>query len=293
MNWWDQFCKWWIDFFTAIGNWFVQKPEGQQFSNLDRIISALLFLIIGHYLIKLIMMGIRKLAGVKRGVEVDISAKTFTISFVGICLNVLLAIGVLAILNVNFASIASIFSAVTVAVGLALQNLISSAASGIILIRAKYFKTGDYIHLRHTDGEAEGFVTRIALISTSLRTFDGQKVVIPNDKLTKGVITNFTHEKQRRVVISFTIDYSSDTKAIKELIRETIQKDERVSPTPSIYIHLDELNTHGVTLKAKFWVNYDVYWDAKFDLTEEILIKLQENKVKIPYETIRVENKEN
>lgn len=288
----DNFVKFWSDLFARIGDWFVGIPPGQQFSNLERIIYALIVLVGGHYLIKLIMMLVRKLAGVKKGVQVDVSAKQFTISVISIALNILIVFYALSVLNFDFSSLASILSAATVAVGLALQNLISSFASGIILLNSKYFVTGDYIALNHSDGNVEGYVVRVALISTQLRTFDGQLIVIPNEKLTKGVITNYTKEENRRGVIKFYMDYSADYDAIKEIINNVLLEDKRIKSNPAIFIHIDELTEQNVVVKVKYWTKYEDYWDTLFDSTERIFKTLKDNKVKIPYTNVRLQQEQ-
>lgn len=285
---WSEFCNWWNTLFAQIGNWFINPEAGGGVSNLGRIITAILFIVVGHYLIKLIMMGVRKIAGVKKGLKVDVSVKTFIVSLINIGLHVLLALLVLMMLNVNFTSVAAVLSAITVAVGLALQNLISSFASGLILLNAKYFKSGEYIEIRHADGACEGYVKTISIITTTLRTHDGYEVTIPNDKMTKGVITNFTKEANRRIVIPFSVDYSTDTEQLKEIIYKVINSDKRVVPSPAPYVHVKSLDVHGVEINAKCWVPHEVYWDTKFDLSEKILLALKDNKVKIPFNNIRL-----
>lgn len=289
---WEGFCQWWIDLFTSIGNWFIAPGDNGAPSNLMRLITAIIVLVAGHYLIKLIMVLVRKAAGVKRGIQIDLSVKTFTVSLISVLLRIALAILVLFILNVNFSSVAAVFSAGLVAVGLALQNLISSFASGLILLSAKYFKTGDYIHLRHADGECEGYVVKVSIITTQLKTYDGQIVTIPNDKLTKGVITNFTDQKLRRIVLSFVVDYKTDVDALKKLLNDAVVMDKRVVDKPAPYIHLSALVQHGIEMNVKCWVPHKVYWETKFDLSEKILLVLRDNKIKIPYQKIRVESKD-
>lgn len=285
---WASFCKWWIDLFKSVGNWFIAPGANNTPSNLARIIMAILLIVAGHYLIKLIMYLVRKAAGVKRGIQVDLSVKTFTISFIALALRVALAILVLMILNVDFTSIAGVFSASLVAVGLALQNIIAAFVSGLILLSAKYFKSGDYIHLRHSDGECEGYVLRVSIITTQLKTFDGQTITVPNDKLTKGVVTNYTVEKLRRIVLSFTVDYSTDIEALKALLDKTVKADKRIVDKPQPLYHVSALNQHGVEISTKVWVPQKLYWDVKFDLTENILLAIKDSDVKIPYQKIRI-----
>lgn len=285
---WDSFCQWWIDLFKSVGNWFITPGTNNTPSNLARIIMAILLIVAGHYLIKLIMYLVRKAAGVKRGIQVDLSVKTFTISFIDLALRIALAILVLMILNVDFTSIAGVFSASLVAVGLALQNIIAAFVSGLILLSAKYFKSGDYIHLRHSDGECEGYVHRVSIITTQLKTFDGQTITVPNDKLTKGVVTNYTVEKLRRIVLSFTVDYSTDIEALKALLDKTVKADKRIVDKPQPLYHVSALNQHGVEISTKVWVPQKLYWDVKFDLTENILLAIKDSKIKIPYQKIRI-----
>ena len=289
---WDSFCKWWSDIFAGFGYWFFDPAAGGGIANFGRIMMAIALILVGHYFIKLLMFIIRRCAGVKKKLNVDITAKSFVISVIGICLHILLAIAVLMVLNINFSSVAAVVSAGTVAIGLALQNLISSFASGIILLYAKYFKAGDYIQIVHADGTCEGHVKAVNLITTTLRTYDGYEVIIPNDKMIKGVITNLTKEANRRVTISFSVDYSTDIEKLKEVIYKVLNADKRVVPSPMPYVHVSSLDQHGITINAKCWCAFEVYWDLKFDLSEKILLALRDKKVKIPYQNIRLINDE-
>lgn len=284
----NAFVQWWNNLFAGIGYWFTSPEAGGGISNLSRIIIAILLAVAGHYLIKLIMIIIRKIFGVKKGIRVDISVKSFTISTINILLHVGLFLLILMTLNVNFTSVAAILSAGTVAVGLALQNIIASFVSGIILLYTKYFKSGDYIGLVHADGSCEGHIKTVNVLTTTLRTYDGYEVTIPNDKMIKGVITNYTREANRRVVIEFKVDYNADIDRLKEVIYKVINGDKRVVYSPAPFVNVVSLDEFGVTIAAKCWVPFEVYWDAKFAISEKIILALRDNEFKIPYHSIRL-----
>lgn len=286
---WDNFCKWWIDLADKIITWFTKADDGG-LNPITRLIIAVCILIVGRILIKLIMKLVRKISGVSKKLNVDVSIKTFTLSVVNVVMNLLLAILVLLILRVNFTSVSSILSAGTVAIGLSLQDLISAFASGVVLLNSKYFKTGDYIQIVHPDGNCEGTVSSVGILAITLETFDNQHVVVPNNKVLQGVITNYSTNPTRRAVLSVNVDFDTDIDRLKELLYPILTSDKRIlqNPTPSIVVA--DINSDSIVISLRCYTLLRDYWDIFFYLREQVLLTFKNNKIKIPYNHVIVED---
>ena len=285
----EKFKQWLISLGENISNWFMASDESG-LNPLTRTIIAICILIVGRILIKLLVKLLRRLFGVKSKVGVDVSVKTFTLSVVNVILNLSLAIGVLLILKVDLTSLSSILSAGTVAIGLSLQDLISAFASGIVILRSKHFKTGDYIQVVHSDGTCEGTVSSVGLIATTMETFDNQHIIIPNNKLLQGVITNYSTNPTRRLAINIGVDYDTDIQKCKDVIKEVISKDKRILSEPAPSVVVSDLGDYSITVATRCYIRLAEYWDVYFGLRENILLAFRANDIKIPFQRIVLED---
>ena len=286
---WESFASWWRNFFNQIGNWFILHEEGK-LNNLTRIIIAVATLVIGILLIKLICWILKKAMHINTKLEVDISAKSFFLTVIRTLLYVILVFGVFGILGISLSGLAGLASAITVALGLALQDLIGAFFAGLVLLRAKHFKTGDFIHVQHANGSCEGKVKRINLFTTSLTTVDNQTVIINNSKLLSSVITNFNDNTTRRLVLTVDVDYDTDIEKCKALLKEVIESDNRILVDPKADIHVDNLSEYSIVMKIKCYTINEDYWPVRNSIYEKILLKFREENIKIPFRRFVVES---
>ena len=259
-------------------------------SPLTRMVIAICALIVGRILIKLLMKLLRKIFGVSNKIGVDVSVKTFSLSVANVILNIILAIVVLALLKVDFTAVSSVLSAGTVAIGLSLQDLISAFASGVVLLKTKHFKTGDYIYIQHSDGSCEGTVSSVGLIATTMETFDNQHIIIPNNKLVQGTITNYSTNPTRRLVFNVSVDYDTDVALCKRVIQEVIEKDARILKDPKPSIVVSDLGEYSITFSIRGYIKLRDYWDVYFAIREQILLAFRERGIRIPFKRVVVED---
>ena len=110
---WNEFWSKIGDFFKSIGQFFI-KENDDGLSMLTRIIIAIIVLVLGVILIKIIIFALKKASGIKRGIAADLSAKSFFIGALKITLYVALAFAIVGILGINVTGAVGILSAVTV-----------------------------------------------------------------------------------------------------------------------------------------------------------------------------------
>lgn len=288
LNWWDGFVNWLTENGKNIGDWFWATDANGR-NRITRLILAVTILIVCHYLIKLIIRLIKAATGAKNKRGVDVSVRSFTIALVNIALNLILAFVVLRILNIDVSSLAQILSAGTVAIGLSLQNLISACASGVIRLKSKHFRTGDYIQVQG-DATAEGTVTSVGIRATTLDTVNGQHVVIPNDQLRKGVITNYSRNPVRRRVVDIGVDYGSDTAKVKQVLLNILANDPRVLKDPKPSIYLTDLAEYYLNFSVRAYIENKDYWDVYLEFREKVLLAFREQNVTIPFRRFVLES---
>lgn len=120
----------------------------------------------------------------------------------------------------------------SVAIGFAFKDIFQNLLSGILLLISEPFRIGDQI----VSGEYEGTVEDIKIRATTIKTYDGRQVVIPNSDLYTSALTVNTAYKQRRLQVAVGIGYEDDIETAKAEIIKALDKIESVSKkaTPSV-----------------------------------------------------------
>jgi len=134
---------------------------------------------------------------------------------------VIFGVGILIILNHLGISITPILATLGVgglAVALALQDTLSNFFSGFHIAMARQIRIGDYIKL---DSGEEGYVIDINWRTTKIKMLPNNVVLVPNDKLTKVIVTNYyLPEKEMAVLVNFGVHYKSDLKKVERVTIE-------------------------------------------------------------------------
>lgn len=240
------------------------------------IVFAVLIFIIGRYVASLLNGIVRK---VLTNAKVDTILINFLCSIVAWTLLLIVIIMALNQLGVNTTSLIALVGAAGLAIGLSLQDSLKNFAAGVMLITFRPFKEGDFVEAGGTSGSVEN----IAIFSTTFKTPDNRKVVVPNGAIYSGVITNYSAMDTRRIDLVFGIGYDDDIKKAKEIIENILKSDGRIHSLPAPVIAVDELADSSVNFVVRPWVNTSDYWAVKWDLTEKIKIAFDENGISIPF----------
>lgn len=113
----------------------------------------------------------------------------------------------------------------SVAIGFAFKDIFQNLLSGILLLISEPFRIGDQI----VSGDYEGTVEDIKIRATTIKTYDGRQVVIPNSDLYTSALTVNTAYKQRRLQVAIGIGYEDDIEAAKAEIIQALENSDTVS----------------------------------------------------------------
>jgi small conductance mechanosensitive channel len=182
-------------------------------------------------------------------------------------------------LGVNAGPLLAMIGAAGLVVGLALQGTLSNFASGILILLNRPFDVGDVINA----GGVLGKVESMNLVSTSILTFDNQVMLVPNNQIWNGVITNITGRDTRRVDLVFGIGYGDDIAKAIQIIEETLTGHEKVLPHPEPVVRVNELGDNSVNLIARPWTRTSDYWDVYWDLMRDVKLRFDEAGINIPF----------
>ena len=245
-------------------------------SYMPKLILAILILIVGLWVIKLIVKGISKLMKKK---NVDTSLQPFLKSLISATLKILLIISVIATLGVEMTSFVAILAAAGFAIGMALSGTLQNFAGGVMILIFKPFKVGDFI-------EAQGHmgtVNEIQIFNTILKTPDNKTIIQPNGSLSTGSMVNFSTEKNRRVDFTFGIGYTDDIDKTKATLMKLILADTRIFKDPAPFVAVSELADSSVNFTVRVWSKGSDYWGVFFDMTEAVKKEFDKEKISIPY----------
>lgn len=181
--------------------------------------------------------------------------------------------------GVETTSLAAVLGGAALAIGLSLQQQLSSLAAGVIIILFRPFKKSDFVEI----GGIKGFVEEIKIVHTRLRTQDNREVMVPNASITTNIITNFTTRGTRRIDLVISVSYTSDLLKAKQLIREIVADEKRVLKEPAAVVDVKDLGSNAVEFNVWPWVRNADYWDARAALLEQIKLRFDREGIVIPY----------
>ncbi|WP_121667635.1 mechanosensitive ion channel family protein [Mesonia aquimarina] len=239
------------------------------------IIYALICLLLGIFVIKISM---RILKNILRKSKVELSLTTFIES-----LSIFLLYGFLffiigSILGIKTASFLAIFGAAGIAIGLALQGSLANFAGGVLILVFKPFKVGDLIHVNNN----LGFVQKIDILYTRIKTFDGRIITMPNGNVSNSDVDNRTMEHERRIDLKLKFSYEADIDHVREIIINTLYKHPRIIKRIPPDVWLDEIGEYELKVVARCWVESVDYWPVYWEQLEAVKKALDENGIKIP-----------
>ena len=192
------------------------------------------------------------------------------------------ALGVLLVLGwfgVNVTPLFAVFGGLSFIIGFALQDTLGNLASGLMIMVLKPFDTGDYIEV----SGASGFVDEMSVVSTQVRTFDNQIVVVPNSKIWGNIITNVSASAERRVDLVFGIAYSDDASQAIGVLKKLVAAHHMCLETPVPEVFVGGLGDSSVNIFCRPWVKSDDYWTVYWDLTGQAKEAFDEEGISIPF----------
>ncbi|MFB6155695.1 MAG: mechanosensitive ion channel family protein [Haloferacaceae archaeon] len=147
-------------------------------------------------------------------------------------------------------SLATIAAAATLAIGLAMQDVLQNFVAGVFIYTDRPFRIGDWIEW---DGNA-GIVEDISFRVTRVKTFDNELLTVPNSELTDGVIKNPVAKDTLRLQVPIGIGYDDDVERATEILVEEAEKHPEILDDPEPSVRFGELGESSVVLKSRMWI---------------------------------------
>tara|TARA_R110002020_G_scaffold6301_3_gene26497 strand:- start:984 stop:1937 length:954 start_codon:yes stop_codon:yes gene_type:complete len=170
----------------------------------------------------------------------------------------------------------------SVAIGFAFKDIFQNLLSGILLLLSEPFRIGDQI----ISGDYEGTVEDIKIRATTIRTYDGRQVVIPNSDLYTSALTVNTAYKQRRLQVAVGIGYEDDIETAKSKILAALGKAATVSTHQAPSVIATGFGDSSIDLMVRWFID-DGTQAHKVASIHEVMVQiknaLDEAGINIPF----------
>lgn len=195
---------------------------------------------------------------------------------------VLGSIVALSILGLDFAALLGALGLTSVAIGFSLKDVLSNYMSGVILLAARPFRINDQIVV----GDYEGTVVQIQLRATTMLTYDGRLVYIPNQQVFQSSVINNTASPVRRSDVIVGVDYDADLNTVRQVILEALTQVQGIETEPEPLVLVQELAASTINIKVRFWVNsrQQSFLQVTSDAAQAIKEQLQTCHIEMPTE---------
>jgi small-conductance mechanosensitive channel len=174
-----------------------------------------------------------------------------------------------------------------VAIGFAFRDILQNFLAGILILLTEPFQIDDQVVFKSFEGTVENIQTR----ATTIRTYDGRRVVIPNSELFTNSVTVNTAWDNRRVQYDVGIGYGDDIDRAKQLIIEALANLDVVLKEPAPDVLVMELAESTVNIRVRWWISPPRRADA-LDTRDKVLTAIKKtltaNGIDLPFPTQQI-----
>ena len=223
-------------------------------SALGRVIPFLLILLAGMIAIRIITKIVNKMLN---KTKLEKAAHGMIRSLVRTILYILLALMAASSLGIDVTGVLALASVATLAVSLALQDLLSNLVGGFTLVYTHPFSSGDYVEI----GGQSGTVKEIGMTYTKLITPDNKLTQIPNSSVVSSEIVNYTCTGKRRVAVEIAASYDTPVDSVIAALKEAANV-EGILEDPAIFAAVTAYGDNAIHYVVRVWCPTDIYWDV-------------------------------
>ncbi len=181
--------------------------------------------------------------------------------------------------RVDFGELLLIGGAAGIIIGFASQRLATNIGSGLILIFERPIQIGDSVKI----GDTAGTVDDIRILSTTIKTYEGIYVRIPNEVVFNSEITNYIANVARRFEYRIGIRYTDNAEHAIGIISALLASHPLVLKNPSPEIYVDELGDNAVIISVRIWAPSHEWWSVRTELLQKIRAALEAEGIGMPF----------
>lgn len=259
---------------------FLDWLTDQGLGALGRFIPFILILIVGLIVIKIVTVIVNKALAKSK---LEKAAHGMISGIIRIVLFILLGLMAASALHIDVTGVVALASIASLAVSLALQDLLSNLVGGFTLVYTHPFSSGDYVEIAGQSGT----VQEIGMTYTKLTTPDNKLVQIPNSSVVSSQIVNYTVTGTRRVDINVSASYDAPVEKVMAALA-TAGTVDGILAENGVFTNVTEYGDHAISYVVRVWCKSDVYWDVHKAITLKIKRVFDEQGIQMTYPHLNV-----
>lgn len=245
-----------------------------------KLMGTVLILVIGVLIIRVIM---RLIAAALEKSHLEKAAHSLILSLARAAMYILLFLIAASQMGIDVSSIVALASVLTLALSLALQNMVSNLIGGFVILYTHPFHSGDYVEIAGQGGT----VKEISMTYTVLATPDNRIISIPNSAVAAAQVVNYSSADSRRVELTVTASYDAPTqKVLDALVLAGTVDNALLNPAPSaVIVSYDD---SAIRYSLRIWVKPGDYWDVYFQVNQRIKDVFDQQGIEMTYPHLNV-----
>ena len=251
--------------------------EGQLFKD---IVTALIILVLGIFATRIILKLLTK--SLEKS-WLEKAAYSLITSLAKAALYILLGLIVASTLGIDVTSIVALASVLTLALSLALQNMVSNIIGGFTILYTHPFRSGDFVEIAGQSGT----VQEINMTYTKLTTPDNKVISIPNSAVVAAQIVNYNAEPTRRVEVPVSASYDVPTqKVLDALVLAGTVDNALLDPAPMAVI--TGYGDSAINYTLRVWCKNEHFVHVLFTVNQNVRTCFEEMDVEMTYPHLNV-----
>ena len=245
-----------------------------------KLMGTVLILVIGVLVIRVIM---RLITAALEKSHLEKAAHSLILSLTRAAMYILLFLIAASQMGIDVSSIVALASVLTLALSLALQNMVSNLIGGFVILYTHPFHSGDYVEIAGQGGT----VKEISMTYTVLATPDNRIISIPNSAVAAAQVVNYSSADSRRVELTVTASYDAPTqKVLDALVLAGTVDNALLNPAPSaVIVSYDD---SAIRYSLRIWVKPGDYWDVYFQVNQRIKDVFDQQGIEMTYPHLNV-----
>ena len=229
----------------------------------DKLFTAVITLVVGILVIKAV---IRLLTRALEKSKLEKAAYSLILSLAKVGLYLMLGLSLATSIGINVTGVVALASVLTLAVSLALQNILTNVLGGFTLLTTHPFHSGDYVDI----GGQSGTVTQIDMSYTRLVTPDNKVICIPNSTVLASEVVNYSANDTRRAEIKVSAGYDAPTQKVIDALALAATVD------------------NAINYVLRFWTKTEDYWDVYYKVNQRVKNIFDEQGIPMTYPHLNV-----
>ena len=217
-----------------------------------------------------------------RRVKASVTAANAVQRIVFYILWVAFALIALNIVQIPLTAFAFMGGAIAVGLGFGMQNIFNNLISGFIVIFSRPFKVHDIVEVAGVQGTVEDIGSR----STTIKTWDGLDVVLPNRYFLENNVTNWTgSDIRKREVLKVGVSYDADSRQVEKLLLDIVNEHSSVLKNPAPFVIFRDFGDSSLDFEVYYWIELRKSFGLKVssDMRHHIAAVFNREGINIPY----------